>query len=343
LEIRVQIDRFDPRREPAKLRACYEITEAGWPVDHPNEPIWAFASFGGKWAEGFDTAPQEAWLATDESGGAVGCYLLRLPDRENLTMAGCRLAVHPARRRAGIGTALLEHCSGQAQRAGRSRLVSPVRDGSPGAAFAAASGARGGIPDVGRVLEIDAALPARLAGLQAMAKPHAAGYSLLSWTGPTPDQSIDQVVLLHDAMADAPRDEGVEPSAWNADRLRRSEQSMIEHGLTNYAVAARHDATARIAALTEICTEVDTPDWGFQQITAVLPEHRGHRLGLLIKIAMLELLTRHEPNVRHIQTGNADANQHMIAINEELGYKVVNVYRDWELDLPLARSGGPQS
>ena len=58
---------------------------------------------------------------------------------------------------------------------------------------------------------------------------------------------------------------------------------------------------------------------------------------------MLELLTRHEPNVRHIQTGNADANQHMIAINEELGYKVVNVYRDWELDLPLARSGGPQS
>ncbi len=81
---------------------------------------------------------------------------------------------------------------------------------------------------------------------------------------------------------------GVEASVWDADRMRQSEQTMVEHGLTNYAVAAWHDATGEIAALTEVCTEAETPDWGFQQITAVLPEHRGHRLGLLVKIAMME-------------------------------------------------------
>jgi GNAT superfamily N-acetyltransferase len=330
------IERFDPRGEASKLRACYDITKAGWPIDHPDEPTWAVDSFTGKWAEGFDTAPLQAWLATDDSGTPVGCYLLRLPDRENLTMARCILAIDPARRRAGIGTALLAHCGTQARRAGRSRLVGFVRDDTPGAAFAAAVGARGGIPDLTRVLHVDAALAARLASLRADAQSQAGGYSLLSWVGPTPDEHINQVVMVHGAMADAPRDEGVDPNVWDADRVRRSEQIMVESGLTHYVVAARHDASGSVAALTEIVTEADTPDWAFQQVTAVLPEHRGHRLGLLVKIAMMELLTDREPNVRHIQTGNAGANDHMIAINEALGYQVTCVYRDWELDLRAA-------
>jgi GNAT superfamily N-acetyltransferase len=333
LDAHVLIERFEPQGDVGKLRACFDITEAGWPIDHPDEPGWAYDSFAGKWAQGYDTAPRQTWIASNDAGDPVGCYLLRLPDRENHTMAYCTLAVHPAVRRTGIGTALLAHCAGQARQAGRSRLVGPARDGSPGAAFAVGRGARGGIPEVGRVLEIDDALPARLAELRASAAPHSGGYSLVSWVGPTPDEYIDQVALVNSAMADAPRDEGVEPTVWDADRIRQSERTMVEHGLTNYAVVARHDASGEIAALTEICTEADTPDWGFQQVTAVLAEHRGHRLGLLVKIAMMELLAQHEPAVRHVQTGNANANDHMIAINKQLGYQVVHVYRDWELDL----------
>ena len=331
------IEKFDPQRDISKLAACFDITEAGWPIDHPDEPAWAFDSFAGKWARGFDTAPRQTWLATDSAGDPVGCYLLRLPDRENQTMGYCTLTVHPAARRAGVGTALLAHCAGQAREANRSRLVGQARDDSPGAAFAVAHGARAGIPEVGRVLDIDGVLPARLAGLRSSAEPHADGYSFVSWVGPTPDDYIDQVVRVHSAMADAPRDTGVEASVWDADRLRQTEQTMVEHGLTNYAVAAWHDATGAIAALTEVCTEAATPDWGFQQITAVLPEHRGHRLGLLVKIAMMEHVSEHEPDVRHIQTFNAHANDHMVAINEQLGYRVVHVYRDWEID-PAAGS-----
>jgi GNAT superfamily N-acetyltransferase len=335
----VLIEKFDPQRDTSKLAACFDITEAGWPIDHPDEPGWAFDSFAGKWARGYDTAPRQTWLATDSAGDPIGCYLLRLPDRENQTMGYCTLTVHPVARRAGVGTALLAHCAAQAREADRSRLVAQARDESPGSAFAAAHGARAGIPEVGRVLDVDEALPARLAGLRAGAEPHADGFSLVSWVGPTPDSYVDQVVSVHGAMADAPRSDGVEPSVWDADRLRQSEQTMVEHGLTNYAVAAWHDETDRIAALTEICTEADTPDWGFQQITAVLPEHRGHRLGLLVKIAMMEFLTEHEPDVRHIQTFNAHANDHMVTINEQLGYRVVHVYRDWELDLTAVRPG----
>ena len=105
-----------------------------------------------------------------------------------------------------------------------------------------------------------------------------------------------------------------------------------------YSVAARHDTTDRFAALTEVCTEADSPDWAFQQITAVRPEHRGHRLGLLTKIAMLDLLAKLEPGVSCIQTGNAGMNAHMIAINEQLGFTIAGVSRDWELDLAGKRA-----
>ena len=34
----------------------------------------------------------------------------------------------------------------------------------------------------------------------------------------------------------------------------------------------------------------EAPSWGFQELTAVTRPHRGHRLGLLVKAAMLEWL-----------------------------------------------------
>jgi len=329
----VIIERFDPHSETSKLRACFDMTKAGWPIDRPGEPGWAYDSFVGKWARGFDPAPQQSWLATDDTGVPVACYLLQLPDRENLTMATCTVVVDPARRRAGIGTKIIDHCSEQARRAGRSRLKGYAREDSPGAAFAAALGARPGIEEVDRALEVDAALTARIPDLRASAEPYAAGYSLVSWVGPTPDEYVDDMVRVTATIADAPRDEGIEPPLWDADRLRHSEQTMIENRITGYVVAARHDATGRLAALTAIVTEADTPDWAFQQLTGVLPDHRGHRLGLLLKIAMLDLLAHHDPKIRHIQTGNAGANAHMIAINEQLGYTVLAVHRGWELDL----------
>ena len=54
----------------------------------------------------------------------------------------------------------------------------------------------------------------------------------------------------------------------------------------------------------------------------VVRGHRGHRLGLLLKVAMLELLAEREPQVERIETYNAESNAHMVTINETLGYRV---------------------
>ncbi|MGO8959025.1 MAG: hypothetical protein ACLQFR_16900, partial [Streptosporangiaceae bacterium] len=231
-------------------------------------------------------------------------------------------------------------CREQARKAGRTWLDGGVRDGSPGAACAAAAGASPGIAEVHRVLGIDDDLSARLASLRAIAEPNAAGYGLLSWVGLTPDEHLDQVVRVRNAMSDAPRDAGVEPHDWDADRVRRSEQSLADNGLVCRTVVARHGKSGDLAALTEICTDAEVPEWGFQMVTAVLPEHRGNRLGLLVKVAMLESLVGHAPEVRRIFTGNAGSNRYMIAINKQLGFVVADTYRTWALDLATHRSQG---
>lgn len=78
-----------------------------------------------------------------------------------------------------------------------------------------------------------------------------------------------------------------------------------------------------MTACTEVVVDPEQPQWGFQQLTAVTRPHRGHRLGLLVKTAMLDLLAGAEPQLEWIETGNAAVNEHMIAVNEQLGYKLV--------------------
>ena len=329
---RLQLTQFTETSVP-QLRTSFDLTSAGWPVDHPDEPMWAYDSFASKWGPGFDDAPRERWLAAGDDGEPAGAYLLRLPEKENTSLAHVTMIVAPGRRRAGVGRFLLGHAAERARAAGRTRLAASVRDDTPGAAFAAAAGAAPGIPELIRMLDITEAVRASWASLREAALPKAAGYSLISWVGLTPEELLPAVAAVHSAMADAPRDEGVEPTEWTAERIQRMEQIMVDNALTAYSVAARHDASGELAALTQLCTEADNPDWAFQQITAVAPGHRGHRLGLLVKIANLELLTEREPGVGRVQTFNAGANDHMIAINEQLGCVVAGVSRDWELSL----------
>jgi GNAT superfamily N-acetyltransferase len=329
----MRIERFDAAIDVEQLSSCYEIVAAAQRLDDPGLPVRSLTSFRNRWTSGFNGHPRQGWLGVDAAGEPVGCYLLTLPELENPTVGWCTLAVAPGRRRSGAGRVLLGHCTAQARLAGRRRLAGEAKDDSPGSAFAAAVGATSGIAEVIRHLDTDAGLPGRLACLRAAAARHAAGYSLVSWIGASPADTLEDQALLSGAMADAPRDEGVEPEAWDAGRITDLEQICLGSGQQFYSVAARHDATDRLVAITQIFVEPDTPDWGFQMTTAVLPAHRGHRLGVLVKAEMLDVLAVHEPAVRHILTGNAESNRHMIAINDQLGFVANTVYRNWELDL----------
>jgi len=330
----VNIERFDGAADVRALESCFHIVQESIKEDQPDQANWSLSAFGAKWVEGFNGSPQESWFAAENTGDIAGCYLLILPDRENVSMATVVLRVAPGRRRTGTGTALLQHCKDRARLAGRTRLTGEAWDGTSGVAFAKAIGASPGIPEVHRTLHLTEEIRGRLPGLRREAAGHAAGYSLLSWVGPTPEDRLEQVAAVHGAMADAPIDTGVEHAVWDADRIRRLDRLAVEHGITHHTVAARHDGTGEVAALTQVLTDPGaTAAFAFQQLTAVLRAHRGHRLGLLLKVAMLDLLAEVAPDVDRITTDNAGSNEHMIAINAMLGFEVSGVTRNWELDL----------
>ena len=170
----------------------------------------------------------------------------------------------------------------------------------------------------------------RVAPLREQAARAAAGYSLVSWDGRTPDEYLAQYAEVENAMGDAPHDAGEEHSVWDADRVREQIDDIRERqGRHMYTLAALHDASGEMAAVTAVEPDQDHPEWGYQQLTAVTRKHRGHRLGLLVKAAMLDWLAEAEPGLERIVTGNAAVNEHMIAINEELGYELLE---------PLAQS-----
>ena len=108
-------------------------------------------------------------------------------------------------------------------------------------------------------------------------------------------------------------------------------------------MAARSLASGELAAFTQLAVDPADPSWGFQELTAVARPHRGHRLGLLVKVAMLELLAEREPQLTQIVTGNAGTNQHMIAINAQLGFEVLDEWLYWELDVRQALTANRQA
>jgi hypothetical protein len=188
--------------------------------------------------------------------------------------------------------------------------------------FAAAAGARAGVTVPRRVLDVTRIPPGRIVGLRESAARAAAGYALVTWTGEIPDEYLGGVAYVHEAMNDAPSD--FEAVRWDAERVRDVINRRVgRSGDRYYSVAAVHGATGQMAALTALSVAPEVPEWGLQNVTAVARPHRGYRLGMLVKAAMTEWLATAEPDMRMIQTANASANTHMIAINDQLGYELL--------------------
>ena len=70
--------------------------------------------------------------------------------------------------------------------------------------------------------------------------------------------------------------------------------------------------------------------------TLVHPDHRGHRLGLAVKLANVEALAGCRPSVRRIVTSNAAENTPMIAVNDMMGFEIAGAGWFWQKDVRAA-------
>jgi RimJ/RimL family protein N-acetyltransferase len=174
---------------------------------------------------------------------------------------------------------------------------------------------------------------ARLSALEAEARRAAAGYKVRTWRDRTPDELLDDRALLEQRMTtDAPHgDLPVEEERWDGDRIREYEASHVARGRTVLSAGAVQDG--RLVAFTDLQVPIAQPERANQAGTLVLREHRGHRLGALVKAAVLRELAATLPQVRRISTYNSDSNLPMVAVNEALGFRPTGHLSSWSRHL----------
>ena len=124
--------------------------------------------------------------------------------------------------------------------------------------------------------------------------------------------------MMHSEMPTGDLD--LHDSQWTTERLRAAENRRVStgfHVLTALAIAP----DGSVAGFTDVRIHKDDPHSGYNGVTLVDPAHRGHRLGLALKIASHDLALARFESLETVVTSNAEVNAHMSAVNEALGYR----------------------
>ena len=278
--------------------------------------------------------------AVSDAGDVVGGARVDLPMVDNVRLCWLELSVPPTQRRRGYGTALLHAVRDLSVAHGRTSLLTGVERPSsapratwPGSAFVARRGLTLRLESVRRDLRLPVD-PHRIEGLRRDAAASADGYRIETFQGPVRPEERDQMAALKARMStDAPLgDLDYDPETWDAERVVEQEQQFASMGGTWWTSVARAPDGAW-AGFTQLLWSPNEPARLYQEDTLVLREHRGHRLGLLMKLATLERATAEAPQARVVTTENATSNSHMIAINEAMGFRATEIVEEWQADV----------
>jgi GNAT superfamily N-acetyltransferase len=327
----VHIEEIGPDDE--RFAAWCEVWAAGHRVDRPDDPPRPASDHValGRQLVTPGGSREGTHRAGVVDGEIVGALRLILPLQDNPTVALLDVAVHPDHRRRGYGSTLLAEGIRLAGERGRTELISEVDEPEPetaGRAFAEHHGWACDLLETRR----DLVLPPdeqRLAALEQQAREASQGYELVTWRDWTPDELLDDRAVLERRMTtDAPHgDLPVEEEHWDGARIREYEAMHVARGRTVLSAGALENG--RLIAFTDLQVPLANPERAHQGGTLVLREHRGHRLGALLKAAVLREVLATLPEVRRISTYNSDSNAPMVAVNEALGFEPVGSLSSW--------------
>jgi GNAT superfamily N-acetyltransferase len=263
----------------------------------------------------------------------VGVAELGLPRRANLHLAELEIDVLPQSRRRGIGRALHDEALRRARADGRTTFAGEAHQSgdrpSPSAAFAAAMGFEVANREDHQVL----GLPVPAALFQGLPD-SAPAYDVVIWRDRAPDDLIEAYARMRTQMgADAPQgDLDREPLAIDVKKIRLDEERTAE-AFRHVVAAARRASDGEFGGYTLVFLPHDSDDV-LQDDTLVMPVHRGHRLGITLKAAVLRLLAEVYPERRQVHTWNGVGNAPMQAINQTLGFRPVEVLLEMQRKEP---------
>lgn len=335
-----RIEAFEPSKlPPAQLREAALLEQGLQHERVPEDPLMdpevievrLRADSPGHW---------RAFAGARDRGGAIVGYsgvFWQTNEPGNQHLRWCEIAVAPAHRRRGLGRALLRSAVQAVADQGEDLVfMSHVTDRVPAAeAFARAIGATPGLAMKTNQLELASVDRASVSEWAAIAP---MGYRLERVDGAVPAELIHAYIESASGMNDAPRgDLRMDDWELTEQQIRDRETWQQRAGIERWLILAVHEASGAGAGFTEVTYDVRVPHLIWQQGTAVIDAHRGHRLGLWMKAAMLERILAERTLARYIRTGNANTNAQMLAINTQLGFKPAWSSALWQLTLADAR------
>ncbi|MBO0979449.1 GNAT family N-acetyltransferase [Microbacterium sp. SD291] len=301
------------------------------------------------WQDGTDTLQTGFVARTDD--GIVGMVTISFAQEAEAHAAEIDMLVPAEHWGMGVEEALLSRAEDEARAHGRSvlqlwtlhrpeqadRMLVP-RTGwgrvpaTPLAELVAADGFT--LEQVERNSEFDLRrdaepLRAALADAEAAAGPD---YRIVDWLMPTPPELRDGfAAVLARLSTDAPSgDMDFVAEEWDADRVVRREARLLGAGQEISVVAVQHVPTGDLVAYNELVIGADRAGVTHQFGTLVAREHRGHRLGTIVKCANLLRWRERMPDSPVVSTFNAEENRPMLNINEAIGFVPVSYAGAWQ-------------
>jgi GNAT superfamily N-acetyltransferase len=282
-----------------------------------------------------DSGERQVVLGAYDGDTLLGFAAHWFPLLDNLDKVYLELHVDPPARRRGVGRALLAEVEARSRAEGRTLLLTDSkvppgqRDTHPYSRFADATGFEFSNVEVVRHL----ALPISEEQLQAWADRAAErheGYTVRTYVDEFPDELAESLCLLMGQLAvDAPTGlVDFEEEDFNVDRLRERYRTAESMGRSLYETVAVTSDGVVAAQSTLAVARGEEPDV-FQWGTFVHREHRGHRLGLAVKVANIRAVQDAHPEKRRITTQNAEQNDFMVNINKEIGFEAVEDSMEW--------------
>lgn len=280
------------------------------------------------------------YLTAERDGVVVGTADLGYGLQDNLHIASVAIAVSSTSRRQGVGRALHEACAAIARELARTTLLAEVNlteESQESLAFGQSMGFETVHTEDHLYCELP--MPAdKRAELEARCGEQADDYEVVTWVDHCPEEFAVDYCELHTQMsADVPIGEiAFEPVIYDVARLRATE-ARIARAYTQIVAATRRRSDGVFGGYSIVVLD-PSEDYVHQDDTLVMPEHRGHLLGLRLKLATLDLVERDHPERTSIHTWTAVDNAPMQRINRAFGYTPVE--RAHELQITLA--GGPR-
>ncbi|MCR2811624.1 GNAT family N-acetyltransferase [Microbacterium sp. zg.Y1090] len=175
----------------------------------------------------------------------------------------------------------------------------------------------------------------RVEQLHAEAQAAAKDYRVVQWHAPTPPEFVEGYAWMKSRMStDVPAGAlEFDEETWDAARVERHDRRYLDGGRALQVTAAQHIATGELCAFNELVIGQDPTAASHQEDTLVLKEHRGHRLGMLVKCAGLLSWRGLHPRSPRVMTYNAEENRPMLDINEAIGFVPISYEGAWKKTL----------